>query len=44
MYKDDGLEKPKQVKVKYSDISNCPSLEEMIKIIGEAGYKVVYLK
>jgi transposase len=40
MYKDDGLEKPKQVKVKYSDISNCPSLEEMIKIIGEAGYRV----
>jgi transposase len=41
MYKDDGLEKPKQVKVKYSDTSNCPSLEEMIRIIGEAGYKVI---
>lgn len=41
VYKDEGLEKPKQVKVKYSDISNYPSLEEMIKIIGAAGYKVM---
>ena len=40
IYKDDGLEKPKRVKVKYSDVSNYPSLEEMIKIVGEAGYKV----
>ncbi|MGA9097923.1 MAG: IS110 family transposase [Methanotrichaceae archaeon] len=41
IYKDESLEKPKLVKVKYSDVSNYPSLEEMIKIVGEAGYKVM---
>ena len=40
MYKDDGLDKPKNVKVSFSEESNYPSLDEMIKVLAGAGYFV----
>ena len=33
MYKDDGLAKPKNVKVSFSEESNYPSLDEMIEVL-----------
>ncbi|KUG16917.1 hypothetical protein ASZ90_011730 [hydrocarbon metagenome] len=40
MYKDDGLAKPKNVKVSFSEESNYPSLDEMIEVLVGAGYFV----
>jgi transposase len=40
IYKDNGLAKSKEVKVRFSEESNYPSLEEMIEVLLGAGYLV----
>ena len=39
-YKDDGLAKPKNVKVSISEEQDFPSLDEMVKVLVSAGYFV----
>ncbi|MDD4162367.1 MAG: IS110 family transposase [Methanothrix sp.] len=40
IYEDDGLAKPRNVKVSFSEGPNFPSLDEMIKVLVDAGYFV----
>jgi transposase len=39
-YKDENMAKPKRIRIRYSDRSSYPTLEEMIKVITKAGYLV----